>query len=69
MSRKFVITTSLLFVAVAIFSGGQTLELKARAYENLVISLTDAVPAQNCKTILTNLEVSVFKIFITSCLS
>lgn len=55
MSSKIVIV--LILVAVTVF-GGHSLELKARAYEDLVISVSDAVPAQNCKNILANLEVS-----------
>lgn len=58
MYSKIVI--SLIFVTLAIF-GGHSLELKAGAYEDLVISVSDAVPAQNCKNILANLEVSVSK--------
>lgn len=56
MSSKIVIV--LISVAVTLL-GGHSLELKARAYEDLVVSVTDAVPAQNCKHILANLEVSV----------
>lgn len=55
------IVSALFFVGLVSF--GNSLEMKNQAYEDFTITLTDAVPATNCKDILNNLEVSPEKFF------
>lgn len=43
---------------IVLVDPSRSLELKAKAYEDLTISISDNVPSQYCKTILANLEVS-----------
>lgn len=43
---------------------GHGLELKSGAYEGLVISISDNVPVDQCKSILHNLGVSCFYFLI-----
>ncbi|XP_050298219.1 calcium-activated chloride channel regulator 4-like [Anthonomus grandis grandis] len=43
-------------LAVLIWSAASALELRNRAYENLVIKIADNVPEDDCKNILANLE-------------
>lgn len=50
---------TLVFLLVLWANSGRCLELKAKAYEDLTVSISDNVPSQYCKTILANLEVSV----------
>lgn len=45
-----------LLVCLVCFGG--CLELKNRAYEGLTIKVSEAVPAENCKVVLENLQVS-----------
>lgn len=40
------------------FGSSCSLQLKNGAYEDLVIGVTDSVPATDCKKLLENLEVS-----------
>lgn len=49
---------TILFTVFAFFGRFvQPLELRAGAYEDFVIGITDSVPVADCKSILTNLEV------------
>lgn len=52
-----------LLYSLSIIQIGLCLELRNGAYEGFVITISDNVPVEHCKTILHNLEVTKYAVY------